>query len=95
MHAPGHTDRIFEAQFATATQATATRGVNGSGAVDSGSGLGGSGSGSGGLCVTVGVKHVAFWSFENNVLSRKKGRFGGVGPLQTMLCVACGADGTT
>eukprot|EP00163_Fabomonas_tropica_P034258 TRINITY_DN93_c0_g1_i1.p1 TRINITY_DN93_c0_g1~~TRINITY_DN93_c0_g1_i1.p1 ORF type:complete len:2052 (-),score=797.91 TRINITY_DN93_c0_g1_i1:729-6884(-) len=45
--------------------------------------------------VTIGVKHVAFWTFKHNVLKKKKGIFGRVGPLQTMLTVMFDKDGTT
>lgn len=40
------------------------------------------------MLVTVGVKHVRFWSFAGCTLQSKKGLFGAVGGRQTVLCVA-------
>nr|KAG5687806.1 hypothetical protein BaRGS_005436 [Batillaria attramentaria] len=45
--------------------------------------------------VSCGVKHIKFWSLSGNTLTPKKGVFGKVGDIQTMLCLAFGADGAT
>eukprot|EP00003_Mantamonas_plastica_P007140 TRINITY_DN1595_c0_g1_i1.p1 TRINITY_DN1595_c0_g1~~TRINITY_DN1595_c0_g1_i1.p1 ORF type:complete len:1924 (+),score=719.51 TRINITY_DN1595_c0_g1_i1:2008-7779(+) len=41
-----------------------------------------------GSLVTCGIKHVKFWQFSGNALMSKKGIFGKVGSIQTMLCIA-------
>ena len=45
--------------------------------------------------VSCGVKHIKFWTVSGNTLSAKKGVFGKVGEIQTMLCVAFARDGVT
>ena len=45
--------------------------------------------------VSCGVKHIKFWSLCGNALTPKKGVFGKVGEIQTMLCLAFGPDDTT
>eukprot|EP00794_Sanderia_malayensis_P020047 gene20047-22014_t len=43
--------------------------------------------------VTCGVKHIKFWKLCGNSLTSKKGIFGKVGELQTILCVSYGPNG--
>src|SRR4051812_11528275 len=38
--------------------------------------------------VTVGVKHIKFWRLNGNSLDEKKGVFGNVGSIQSLLCAA-------
>lgn len=39
--------------------------------------------------VTCGIKHIKFWSHSGgNTLSSKKGVFGKIGEIQTMMCLA-------
>lgn len=45
--------------------------------------------------VSCGVKHIKFWSLSGNTLTAKKGVFGKAGEIQTILCLAFGADDTT
>ena len=45
--------------------------------------------------VSCGVKHIKFWSLSGNTLTAKKGVFGKVGEIQTMLCLAFGAGDIT
>ena len=45
--------------------------------------------------VSCGVKHIKFWSLSGNTLRDKKGVFGKVGDIQTMLCLASGPDDIT
>ena len=44
--------------------------------------------------VTVGDKHIKFWTVVGGGLTSKRGTFGAEGKLDTMLCVAFGNDGT-
>eukprot|EP00795_Rhopilema_esculentum_P003114 gene3114-1413_t len=43
--------------------------------------------------VTCGVKHIKFWKLCGNSLTSKKGIFGKVGELQTILCTSYGPNG--
>jgi hypothetical protein len=45
--------------------------------------------------VSCGVKHIKFWTLCGNTLTPKKGVFGKTGEIQTILCLAFGADGST
>ncbi|XP_050404782.1 echinoderm microtubule-associated protein-like 6 [Patella vulgata] len=45
--------------------------------------------------VSCGVKHIKFWSLCGNALTAKKGVFGKVGEIQTILCLAFGAGNLT
>ena len=45
--------------------------------------------------VTVGVKHIKFWTLCGNSLTAKKGVFGKLGEIQSQLCVAFGPDDVT
>ncbi|XP_006816118.2 echinoderm microtubule-associated protein-like 6 [Saccoglossus kowalevskii] len=45
--------------------------------------------------VTCGVKHIKFWTLCGNSLTAKKGVFGKVGELQTILCLAFAQDDIT
>ena len=45
--------------------------------------------------VSCGVKHIKFWSLCGNTLTAKKGVFGKVGEIQTMLCLGFGSEETT
>ncbi|XP_046338524.1 echinoderm microtubule-associated protein-like 6 isoform X1 [Haliotis rufescens] len=45
--------------------------------------------------VSCGVKHIKFWSLCGNALTAKKGVFGKVGEIQTMMCLAFGPDSQT
>ncbi|XP_013391678.1 echinoderm microtubule-associated protein-like 6 [Lingula anatina] len=45
--------------------------------------------------VTCGVKHIKFWTLSGNSLTSKKGVFGKVGEIQTMLCLAFGPEDIT
>ncbi|GFN97686.1 echinoderm microtubule-associated protein-like 6 [Plakobranchus ocellatus] len=45
--------------------------------------------------VSAGVKHIAFWQLCGNALTPKKGVFGKVGEIQTLLCLAFGPEDTT
>jgi WD40 repeat protein len=45
--------------------------------------------------VSCGVKHIKFWKLCGNTLAPKKGIFGNVGELQTMLCLAFGSEDVT
>ncbi|XP_048842779.1 echinoderm microtubule-associated protein-like 6 isoform X2 [Brienomyrus brachyistius] len=42
-----------------------------------------------------GVKHIKFWSLCGNALTPKRGVFGKMGDLQTILCLACAKDEVT
>ena len=44
--------------------------------------------------VTVGDKHIKFWTVVGGGLTSKRGTFGAQGKLDTMLCVAFGKDGS-
>jgi len=37
--------------------------------------------------VSCGVKHIKFWKYSGNTLTAKKGVFGKVGEIQTILCL--------
>ena len=43
--------------------------------------------------VTVGVKHIKFWTRAGGGFTSKRGVFGKAGKLTTMLCVAFGGEG--
>ena len=45
--------------------------------------------------VSCGVKHIKFWTLCGNALTAKKGIFGKVGEIQTLLCLAFGPDYVT
>ncbi|XP_064600933.1 echinoderm microtubule-associated protein-like 6 [Liolophura sinensis] len=45
--------------------------------------------------VSCGVKHIKFWTLCGNALTPKKGVFGKVGEIQTMLCLAFGPEDVT
>lgn len=45
--------------------------------------------------VSCGVKHVKFWTLCGNALTPKKGVFGKVGEIQTVLCLGFGPEDTT
>ena len=45
--------------------------------------------------VSCGVKHIKFWKLCGNALTAKKGIFGKVGEIQTMLCLGFGPDDVT
>ena len=45
--------------------------------------------------VSVGVKHITFWTLCGNALTPKKGVFGKAGEIQTLLCLAFGPEDTT
>ncbi|XP_055878559.1 echinoderm microtubule-associated protein-like 6 isoform X2 [Biomphalaria glabrata] len=45
--------------------------------------------------VSVGVKHIVFWSLCGNALTPAKGVFGKAGEIQTMLCLAFGKESVT
>uniref|UniRef100_A0A4W4ENS0 HELP domain-containing protein n=1 Tax=Electrophorus electricus TaxID=8005 RepID=A0A4W4ENS0_ELEEL len=45
--------------------------------------------------VSCGVKHIKFWSLCGNSLTPKRGMFGRMGELQTILCVACAREEVT
>ncbi len=45
--------------------------------------------------VSCGVKHIKFWTLCGNALRDKKGVFGKIGEIQTMLCLAFGANDMT
>ncbi|XP_053730292.1 echinoderm microtubule-associated protein-like 6 isoform X1 [Synchiropus splendidus] len=45
--------------------------------------------------VSCGVKHIKFWSLCGNALTPKRGIFGKMGDLQTILCVAAAKEDTT
>ncbi|XP_034043528.1 echinoderm microtubule-associated protein-like 6 [Thalassophryne amazonica] len=45
--------------------------------------------------VSCGVKHIKFWTLCGNALTPKRGIFGKVGDLQTILCVAAAKDEVT
>ena len=47
------------------------------------------------MVVSCGVKHIKFWTLCGNTLKAKKGVFGKVGEIQTMLCMAFGPDSVT
>ena len=47
------------------------------------------------VLVSCGVKHIKFWSLSGNTLNAKKGVFGKVGDIQTMLCLAFGPNDIT
>ena len=47
------------------------------------------------VIVSCGVKHIKFWSLCGNTLTSKKGVFGKVGEIQTMLCLAFSQDDIT
>lgn len=43
--------------------------------------------------VTVGIKHIKFWQQAGGGFTSKRGIFGKVAPLDTMLCIAFGKGG--
>uniref|UniRef100_UPI00358E5FDC echinoderm microtubule-associated protein-like 5 isoform X4 n=1 Tax=Myxine glutinosa TaxID=7769 RepID=UPI00358E5FDC len=45
--------------------------------------------------VSCGVKHIKFWTLCGNTLTPRRGVFGKMGDLQTILCVACTRDQIT
>lgn len=45
--------------------------------------------------VSCGIKHINFWRFCGNSLQSRKGVFGKVGEIQTLLCLAFGPNHTT
>ncbi|EGD80929.1 hypothetical protein PTSG_01512 [Salpingoeca rosetta] len=45
--------------------------------------------------VTVGMKHIKFWTQKGNGFSSKRGLFGKKGKVETMLCLTFGANGHT
>ena len=47
------------------------------------------------ILVSCGVKHIKFWTLSGNTLSAKKGVFGKVGDIQTMLGLTFGPDNLT
>ena len=44
--------------------------------------------------VTVGDKHIKFWTVAGGGFTSKRGTFGTVAPLDTMLCCAFAKDGS-
>ncbi|ESN91898.1 hypothetical protein HELRODRAFT_181954 [Helobdella robusta] len=68
----GHSDRVFDVQFCPQTSASDETHQQKDQRAEY-------------LLVTCGVKHIKFWTHSGNTLTAKKGIFGNVGEIQTML----------